>query len=228
MSIKCFLPCRKGSERVPYKNTRPFAGYCQGLLELKLNQLLAVAEIETVVLSTNDEEILGFGEGLNHPKLQLHKRIDSLALSCTSTDQLISHALNLIPDSHILWTHVTSPFITSKDYQSIIEAYLSCLESGYDSLMTTHKIQGFLWDENKPINYDRALEKWPRTQTIKPIYEVNSGVFLSHASNYQQFSDRIGNKPKLYTLDKIKSFDIDWLDDFAIAECIAKSGLVNL
>lgn len=228
MSIKCFLPCRKGSERVPHKNIRPFAGYCHGLIEIKLNQLLAVAQIETVVLSTNDEEILEFSKGLNHPKLKIHKRIDSLSLSSTSNDELIGHALSLIPDSHILWTHVTSPFITSEDYQSIIDAYLSCLESGYDSLMTTTKIQGFLWDENKPINYDRAVEKWPRTQTIKPIYEVNSGAFMSHSSNYKKFSDRIGEHPKLYTLDKIKSFDIDWLDDFMIAESIAKSGLVNL
>jgi CMP-N-acetylneuraminic acid synthetase len=32
-----FLPCRSGSERVPEKNTKPFAEVEGGLLTIKLN-----------------------------------------------------------------------------------------------------------------------------------------------------------------------------------------------
>ncbi len=228
MMIKCFLPCRKGSERVPQKNIRPFGNYLHGLIEIKLQQLLAVKQIDEVVLSTNDEEILELALGLNNSKLCIHKRLESLSSSLTSTDELISHALELIPDAHILWTHVTSPFVTSQDYEQILNRYLQALKEGYDSLMTTTLIRNFLWKDQRPINYDQTIEKWPRTQTLEPIHEINSAVFLSHSLNYRAFNDRIGEKPLLYPLDSIKSFDIDWLEDFMIAECIAKAGLVNL
>lgn len=228
MNIKCFLPCRKGSERVPQKNIKPFAGYSHGLIEIKLKQLLSANYIDEIFLSTNDENILEYAKSLKNNKLHIHKRLDVLADSSTSTDELVAHALDLIPDSHILWTHVTSPFITAQDYDTIISRYILALEEGYDSLMTTTLIHGFLWNAYQPINYNRNIEKWPRTQTLEPIHEVNSAIFLNHSLNYNKFQDRIGKNPLLYPLDKIKSFDIDWQDDFAIAECISLAELVNL
>ncbi|MBE9174985.1 hypothetical protein IQ225_06120 [Synechocystis salina LEGE 06155] len=78
------------------------------------------------------------------------------------------------------------------------------------------------------MNYDRNFEKWPRTQTLTPLYQINTGVFLSHSENYKYFNDRIGNKPFIYELSKIKGFDIDWPEDFTMAECMMKAGLVAL
>lgn len=228
MTVYAFLPCRKGSERVPKKNIKPFGQYKNGLVELKLKQLLGCSAIDKVILSTNDEEILGYAATIIHKKLVIHKRDDALCSSLTSTDELVAHALSLAPDGHILWTHVTSPFINSKQYELIIKEYFKKLESGYDSLMTTSLIHGFLWDKEKPINYDRNKEKWPRTQTIEPIHEVNSAVFLNSAANYATLNDRIGKKPYLYTMDKIIAYDIDWPEDFVIAEAIAENGLAKL
>jgi len=228
MKITAFLPCRKGSQRVPRKNIKPFAHISNGLVELKLNQLLECNKIDEVVLSTNDEDILMFARTIDDAKLTIHVRDDSLCTSETSTDDLVCHALELIPEGHILWTHTTSPFVNADEYSKAIDAYLNALEGGYDSLMSTTLIRGFLWDENAPINYDRAKEKWPRTQTISPIHEVNSAIFLNSATNYAAFNDRIGAKPLLYPMDKIIAHDIDWPEDFVIAESLVNSNLVNL
>lgn len=92
--------------------------------------------------------------------------------------------------------------------------------------MTTTAIYGFLWSEYKPLNYDRAIEKWPRTQTLAPIHEVNSGVFLAPVDLYRELDDRIGKRPYLYSMDRLTSFDIDWPEDFVIAECMLEKGLV--
>jgi CMP-N-acetylneuraminic acid synthetase len=228
MKVSCFLPCRRGSERVLNKNIGPFAGFQHGLIEIKLRQLCRAELIDEIVLSTNDDEIIRYATSLGHPKIRLHKREESLSSSETSTDSLAAHALFLIPTGHILWTHVTSPFVKAKEYDLIIQSYVNALADGYDSLMTTTEIHGFLWDKKGPVNYDRNFEKWPRTQTLASLHEVNSAAFLSSADNYEKLDDRIGEKPFLYTLDKIKSFDIDWPDDFKIAECIVKGGLVEL
>lgn len=226
--VTCFLPCRKGSERVPRKNIKPFAQYSHGLIELKLNQLIACPSIDEIILSTNDDGILQYAESLSHPKINLHKRIEELSSSQTSTDSLVAHAAKLIPKGHILWTHVTSPFINAQKYEEIISKYFKCLEEGYDSLMTTTLLHTFLWQDSKPLNYDRTLEKWPRTQTLAPIHEINSGAFLASTNVYKEQHDRVGEVPYLFTLDKLVSQDVDWPEDFFIAEALVEKGLVSL
>lgn len=228
MAVYAFLPCRKGSERVPKKNIKPFGQFANGLVELKLKQLLNCSSIDNVILSTNDEEILDYAASLANEKLIVHKRDDALCTSSTSTDELVAHALSLVPEGHILWTHVTSPFVNSDQYELIIKEYFDKLKNGYDSLMTTSLIHGFLWNKEGPINYDRSVEKWPRTQTIEPLHEINSAVFLSSAENYEALNDRIGKAPYLYPLDKIIAHDIDWPEDFIIAQAIEANGLAKL
>ncbi len=224
--VTCFLPCRAGSKRVVKKNIKPFAGYEHGLVQIKLRQLLAVERIDEVVLTTNDADILAYSESLDEPRLRLHRRVEALSSSATSTDQLVAHALELIPKGHILWTHVTSPFITAKHYDDVIRAYMEQREQGYDSLMTTTAIHGFLWQDEQPMNYDRTIERWPRTQTLRTVHEVNSGAFLAPADLYRELDDRIGRWPYLYAMDKFTSFDIDWPEDFVIAECLVEKELV--
>ena len=228
MKINVFLPCRKGSQRVPKKNIKQFAGYEKGLIEIKLRQLINASLIDKIYLSTNDDEILDYAKSLNNSKIVIHKRAEILSSSETSTDDLVAHALDLIKEGEILWTHVTSPFLNTDSYDAIIRKYKEIVSKGYDSLMTTNLIHGFLWDDDKPINYDRSKEKWPRTQTIKPIQEVNSAVFLTNANIYKNLDDRIGEKPYLYPLDKIQGFDIDWEDDFKIAEAMAKAKVAQI
>lgn len=119
--VTCFLPCRAGSQRVVRKNIKPFASYEYGLIQIKLRQLLDSKMIDEIVLSTNDAEILSYAKSMNEPRLRLHRRVEELSSSATSTDQLVAHALEIVPEGHILWTHVTSPFITAKHYDEVIE-----------------------------------------------------------------------------------------------------------
>lgn len=226
--VTAFLPCRAGSQRVPRKNIKPFADVEHGLIEIKLKQLFASEGVDEVVLSTNDEEILAYASTLDDPKLRVHRRAEELSSSETSTDQLVAHALELIGRGDILWTHVTSPFISAAQYDMIIAAYQEQLIAGYDSLMTTTEIHGFLWQHERPMNYDRSVEKWPRTQTLEPVHEVNSGVFLASAGVYRDLDDRIGERPYLYPLDKLVSHDIDWNEDFIVGETLLQKGLVQL
>ena len=61
MTIVAFLPCRAGSQRVPHKNTRRFGDHEDGLVGIKLEQLVACESIDEIVLSTNDEAVLAIG-----------------------------------------------------------------------------------------------------------------------------------------------------------------------
>lgn len=224
--INVYLPCRKGSKRVKNKNTRAFFKFKFGLFENKINQLQNVKGITKIIVSTDDPKIINYCKKKNLNKVIIIKRKKELSDDNASTDDLIIDVSKNISNGHILWTHVSSPFISAKDYEKIIKKYLDIIKKGYDSLMTVNSLQTFLWDNNKPINYNRKLEKWPRTQTLKKIYEVNSGIFLAHNSIYKKHKDRIGKKVYLYELDKITGFDIDWPKDFKLAEQILFSKII--
>ena len=218
--ITAFLPCRAGSVRVPGKNTKTFAGVEGGLLRIKLNHLLDSNLIDRIILSSNDPEVLKLGAETSK-EIIIHERPEHLALSSTSTDSLINYVPSIIKEGHVLWTHTTSPFITSQVYNKAITIYQqNILEKTYDSLLTVSKLQTFLWNENGSFNYDRIKEKWPRTQTIKELYEINSGIFLNSIENFKRFKDRIGEKPYLLPTNRYESFDIDWPDDFSLGEMI--------
>lgn len=218
MMVTAFLPCRKGSQRIPDKNIRDFAGVKGGLLKIKLDQLTKCSSIDAIVISSNDDRVLELAKKHTDSRILLNERPDYLGSSSTTTDELIKYVPSIINEGHVLWTHVTSPFIDHKDYTNIIEEYLKNLHLGFDSLMTALKLQGFIWDKLGPISYDRLNLNWPMTQNIKPLYEIDSGVFLSCIDNYKKHHDRIGIKPYIYIQERAKSIDIDWPDDFNFAE----------
>lgn len=222
--VSVFLPTRKGSERVLNKNTRDFAGVKGGLLQCKLSQLLNIDNVDEVVLSTNDEACIQVANSFaDNPKLKVVVRPENLALSSTSLIDLVDYVPSVCKYENILWTHVTSPFVGANDYKLIVETYFEKLNLGYDSLMTIKPIRNFIWDKEINDIINRVTkEKWPRTQDLKVFFEVDSAAFMSSKTLYKKFRDRIGSNPYLFEMENIKSLDIDWEEDFKIAEFIFK------
>lgn len=217
--IAFFLPTRKGSERVKNKNTRPFAGIEGGLVENKLKQLLASKHIDEILFSSNDETCISVAEKYaNDSRLKIMQRPNELCLSTTNLQDLISYIPAITDADHILWGHVTTPLAGADVYDAAIELYLSKLNEGYDSLVSVRELRNFLLNsEGKLVNNTTNLP-WPRTQDLEPLYEINHAVFLAKRDVYIEQKNRIGKKPLLHIMDELHSRDIDWEDDFRIAE----------
>ena len=217
--ISVFLPTRKGSERVINKNTRNFNNIVGGLLFLKLNELLKSELIDEIILSTNDSESIEIASKFNSSKIIINERPEELAQSNTSLLDLVAYVPTVCNHPNILWTHVTSPFIEASDYDKMIETFFNQLQFGYDSLMTVKAIKNFVWDEKLKDIVNRVNdEKWPRTQDLKVLFEIDSAAFINSKEMYLSHKNRIGQNPFLYELSGIKGFDIDWQDDFNLAE----------
>ncbi|MFH0842998.1 MAG: acylneuraminate cytidylyltransferase family protein [Bacteroidota bacterium] len=221
MKVTCFLPCRAGSERVKNKNTRQFAGVDGGLLKIKLDQLIRCPLIETIVLSTDDKKVIEVSKPYGK-RVRIDNRPPELATSETSTDELIRYVPEIISDTHILWTHVTSPFAGEEVYTKAINEYFRAIKTGnYDSLMSVTPFRVHVWDRNgKPVNYSREELRWPRSQQVEPLFEVNSAVFINSRENYRKLEDRIGARPFLFEMERTDALDIDYEDDFMLAESI--------
>jgi len=126
---------------------------------------------------------------------------------------------------HILWLHVTSPFVKAKDYQDAIDKYFEALKNGYDSIMSVTEIKQFLWSDRskKIINIEQSDNPWVQTQDLEPLYEINHAFYINSRANYLSMSDRIGKNPYLYKLKGSKVIDIDYEDDFELAKKIFDS-----
>jgi len=220
MIIKAFLPCRSGSERIKNKNIRKFSKYKFGLFQLKIEQLIKVNEINEIIVSTDDSKIINFLNQKKYKKINIIRRPKKLALSKTKTDNLIVYSSKFFDEKdHILWTHVTSPLFGIKDYSKAIKVYKKKIKK-YDTLIGANIIQEFIFNDKNPINYNYKKTYWPNTQNLKKLYKINNTIFLTSAKNYINKKNRIGSKIFFFNVEKIKSLDIDWPEDFKIAEKI--------
>ena len=216
--LTALVPCRAGSERIPNKNTRPFAG--SSLIRIKLEQLSLVPSINKVIVSTDDPAVIAACEEFGGSKVEIHKRDPELARSETTTDELSKYFANILEFETLLWTHVTSPFVTKNVYEDAIDKYFTGLEEGNDSLIGVKRTQEFVWRSDlTAVNYDiESQGMWPRTQTIEPLFIINSAIFIASRAVMREHQNRIGISPIIYEMSELDSFDVDWESDFQTAE----------
>jgi len=222
MSISLFIPVRKGSERIPNKNTRNFGGIKGGLLEFKLKNLIGFENVDEIVISSNDEKCLEIAASYTTriSNLKLIERPDDLGDSQTKLSDLIRYAGEICGGDHVLWTHVTAPFFTAENYREAIKKYTEVKLKGFDSLITGNEFQEYLMnpDTGKLIN-NHSPEQWPRTQDLQKLFQINNAVFLAERVKYKE-GKRTGDKPFYMPVSKLASLDVDWEEDFKIAEVI--------
>jgi len=218
-----FIPCRAGSERVKQKNTRPFASFKKGLLELKLKQMTRVLGMEKIVVSSNDPVVLDYVEKFRKidSRLVPIERPDKYGSSQTSMGEFTKYIAEMEQEGILLWTHVTHPFLSSNYYSKIVKSYFENVGPKKDSLVTVTRMYKFIWSEDGPYNYDSSVEKWPRSQDLTPLFEINHGVYMLPFKTMRDVGDRVGNRPYLYELPENVALDVDWEDQFSLLNDIA-------
>ena len=222
-NVAFFLPTRKGSERVKNKNTRPFANNDGGLIGNKISQLIQSNMIDEILISSNDETCIEVAQGYKDSRIKIIKRPDYLYTSQTNLQDLITYVPTITEAKHIIWGHVTTPIINAKEYDEGIEKYFEVINERYDSLIGVKELHNFLLNRKGQIINNTTNLPWPRTQDLETLYEVNHTMFIASREIYESRKNRIGDNPFLYVMNELSSFDIDWEEDFKIAEIIYKS-----
>ena len=204
-------------------------GHCRSAgenrsVENKIKQLLSTKHIDEILFSSNDEMCIAIAEKYtSDSRLRIIPRPNELCLSTTNLQDLICYVPTITNADHILWGHVTTPLVEAKVYDTAIEQYLSKIIKGYDSLVSVKELKNFLLNQEGKLVNNTTNIPWPRTQDLEPLYEINHAIFLAKRSVYTEQKNRIGQKPLLYIMDEIHSKDIDWEEDFKIAEIMYKT-----
>lgn len=212
MKTVAFVPIRLNSQRVSGKNLRLLGG--EPLMCHILRTLTRVEGIDEVYVFCSDERIVELlPEGV-----RFLKRSDELDRDTTLGREIYDAFTARVEADLYVLAHATSPFIRPET----IAGALDKVRSGeYDSAFSAEKIQTFAWYEGRPLNY--ALDNIPRTQTIEPVYIETSAFFIFPQELWCTHHRRIGDRPYMAVVERVEGLDIDYPEDFAMAEIIAAS-----
>lgn len=217
MKVVALIPIKLNSERVPGKNIKRFSNGTP-LMTLIEKTCLDAELIDEVYVYCSNRSVQNYViEGVNY--LQRPGYLDADSSNC---NDIIREFIKEIDADIYVVSHATSPFTKSESIDACIEAVLS---GEYDSAFLARRMQEFLWQDEKPLNFD--AQHFPRTQDLKPIYTETSGAFVFSRKTFQTYDRRVGVKPCIHEVDSIEAIDIDYPIDFEIANAIYKEMRAN-
>ncbi len=217
--VRCIIPIKGHSERVPRKNFRKFNG--KPLFHHILISLDETEEVDEIIINTDSEEIATEAPKVSK-KVIVMMRPKELCGDFVSVNKLIEYEVrNMSEEDIIFQTHVTNPLLNKTTISSCINAFVRNLEIN-DSLFTVNKFQSrFFTHKGEAINHDP--KELIRTQDLNPVFEENSCIYMFTKKAFYIEEKRIGKNPMLFETASIESLDIDDEIDFKTAEIFHKN-----
>lgn len=215
--IVALVPMRHDSVRVPQKNYRQFSG--KPLYHHIIGNLLDCHRLDGIVIDTDSPFIISDAK-THFPNVTILERPDYLRADTTPMNDVLINSINQIEADYYLQTHSTNPLLTSKTIDTAVETFLSSYPV-YDSLFSVTRVQNRIWDNlARPVNHNSAILL--RTQDLTPMYTENSCLYIFSGDTLKSKHNRIGDRPFMYEINGIESWDIDLEIDFNIGELIYK------
>ncbi len=223
--LVALLPMKANSERVKGKNFRNFAG--KPLFRWILDTLLAIPEVDKVVINTDAREILASHGLVDTDRIMIRDRKKEICGDFVSMNAVLADDVAAVESRAYLMTHTTNPLLSPDTIQNALAAYYKGLHDGHDSLFSVNRYQTrFYREDGSPVNHDP--NNLVRTQDLEPWYEENSNIYIFNEKSFAKTNARIGEKPMMFETPHLESADIDDATGWHLAEIIALSRMVAL
>jgi CMP-N-acetylneuraminic acid synthetase len=217
MKLAALVPMRHHSQRVPGKNYRPLAG--KPLFHHIIETLLAVPEIETVMVDTDSEPVMN-GVRRLFPSVRLIERPAHLRADDVPMNDILLYDTAQVQADFYLQTHSTNPLLKAETISRGVNTFFAAYPV-YDSLFSVTRWQTRLYfQDGRAVNHN-PLELI-QTQDLPPVYEENSCLYLFTRENLARKRHRIGDKPFMFEIDKAEAWDIDEELDFEVTDFLMK------
>ncbi|MFZ5884729.1 MAG: cytidylyltransferase domain-containing protein [Chloroflexota bacterium] len=218
--LTALVPMRHHSQRVPGKNYRPLAG--KPLYQHIIETLLAVPEIDQIVVDTDSEPVLN-GLRERFPQVQTIVRPEHLRADDIPMNEILIHDTAQFPADFYLQTHSTNPLLKAETISRAIQLLLANYPK-HDSLFSVTRWQTRFYDKD-----GRAVNHNPRellqTQDLPPLYEENSCIYIFTRANLLKNRHRIGDRPLMFEIPRLEAVDIDEESDFQLADILMRMRL---
>ncbi len=221
MRLTAVVLARGGSKGIPRKNLTVFAGH--PLLAWTIRQCIA-GGIEEVIVSSDDEEILGVAREEGAGTI---RRPAELSNDTASSESGWLHALDVLEAARSVdWLfapQVTSPLRRVQDVRRGVEAARS---DNFDSVFASSPAADLmLWEETAHglagVNHDPARRL--RRQDIPPQHIENGSFYMMRPpvlrESGSRFSGRVGHVP----MERWQATEIDDYDDLIACEALFRA-----
>ena len=210
MKVAAFIPIKFNSQRVPGKNIKTFSDGTP-LMYFIQRTLLAVGEIDEVYCYCSNEDVKDYLlDGVRWMKRDPRYDLDG----ASPNDLHRSFCEQVDADIYVI-SHATAPFTTAESISACIQKVAG---GEYDSAVLGKELKEFLYKAGRPFNF--SLEKIPRTQDLEPLYEEVNGAYVFSKDVMSRYNARTGGRVYIHKIGKIEGVDIDYPEDFEIADAI--------
>ncbi len=210
MKVVAFLPAKGTSSRVENKNIKLLDG--KPLFLHTLEKLIECDFIDEVYLDTESDEIIYLASETN---CKILKRDPNLASNTTDGNKLFLNEVNHIKADIYIQILGTSPFIEKETIKKGIDTIKS---SDFDSVVLVRKEKLYTWNEKGP-NYN--IENIPNSFDLNDTIIETMGLYIVKRETALCTQKRIGNKPYLLYATALEAIDVNWPEDFDLANLIA-------
>jgi CMP-N-acetylneuraminic acid synthetase len=224
MKVLAIIPARHGSKRVPKKNYRPFGSTT--LVNLAINHALESRLIDTIILSSDSEEVLRIGSF--YKELILLRRPNELSDDSSPAIEYVTHALRECeldskPFDMVVILQPSSPLRSAEDIDACIKILSAHPEA--DSCVSVtkvdHMIHPIKLKKLNGINLEPFYEDESgrfASQDLPDVYVRNCAVYATWRKKLEIHQDVIGKISLAHVMPYYNSVDINSLIDFEFAE----------
>jgi len=213
MKVVALLPIKLNNQRVPGKNIKKFSDGTP-LMTLIQKACLETNNIDETYVYCSNSQVKDY----ILPGIRFLERPEYLDGDSANSNDIIKEFLKEVDADIYVETHATGPFTRAESIDACIEA----VKTGkYDSAFLAKRVQEFLWQEGKAMNFD--IQNFPRTQDLVPIFSEAPGAYVFCKETFKKYGRRVGITPYIHEISEIESRDIDYLEDFEIANAIYMS-----
>lgn len=213
MRTVAFIPIKLNNERFPGKNLKEFSDGTP-LIGAVLKKLIILKDegvLDDIYVYCSKEEIIPYlPDGV-----LFQKRPDYLDDKMIRGRSIYEEFVKTIEADVYLLEHVTTPLVSVKH----IKECITRVQSGeYESSFTGKKVQTFFWKDGIPMNFD--LNNPPRTQDMNPLYIETTSTYVFTRESFMKNHSRTSQFPYICEVSEIEAVDIDYKEDFEIADAI--------
>jgi N-acylneuraminate cytidylyltransferase len=212
--VLAVITARGGSKGVPRKNLRPVGG--RPLLAWTIEQARAVPELDRIVVSSDDDDILAVARawGAETPFV----RPSQLAADATPGVEPVLHAIDALPGyDYVVLLQPTSPLRQAADIAGCLRHAHALQAPACVSVARAEQSPYWMFrlgdaSRLRPVLADQPVP--PRRQELPPVYLINGAVYVAEVEWLRTHRTFVAPETVGYVMPTERSLDLDTEEDF--------------
>lgn len=219
MKIVGMIPARLGSKRIKKKNLRLMNGL--PLIQYIINAAKESSLLDEIYLNSESTQFKSIAEKSD---IKFYHRPEELSSDDATNDDFALDFIENVECDVLVQLLSTSPFITTTEIDGFIKAML---DGDFETMISMSNVQIECIYKDRSINFEQT-KKTPPSQLLEPIKAYACSLMGWETRRYKENIQKYkaayhGGDGSIgfYELKGYSTIDIDYEDDFLLAESVA-------